>query len=59
MIKLNLRPLEIIGNVGIIMIVLEAALDLKLTREKNVRKTDIRQLPKREENEAETETSEQ
>lgn len=30
----NLSTLEIIGNVGLVMIVLEAALDLKLTREK-------------------------
>lgn len=30
----NLSTLEIIGNVGLVMIVLEAALDLKLTRDK-------------------------
>lgn len=30
----NLSTLEIIGNVGLVMIVLEAALDLKLTKEK-------------------------
>lgn len=30
----NLSTLEIIGNIGLVMIVLEAALDLKLTREK-------------------------